>query len=113
LPDVTGGITVAGWVVSGVMQVFDVGVVSTEGIGGGRTLGNRSVGVVVVVVLVLPFLGHGGTGDDESGRSGQDKKSHDISSFLVLESRLRTPRPLHHSVKKIESRLGKLYIANL
>jgi hypothetical protein len=94
------------------MQVFDVGVVSTEGIGGGRTLGNGSVGVAVVAV-VLPFLGHGGTGDDESGRSGQDKKSHDISSFLVLESRLRTPRPLHHSKKKIESRLGKLYIANL
>jgi hypothetical protein len=37
---------------------------------------------------VLPFLGHGSTGDDESGRSGQDKKSHDriLVCFLFLKA---------------------------
>jgi hypothetical protein len=50
LPHVTIGIEIAVRVVSRVVQVLHVRVVSTEGIGGGGTLGNRSAGVVAVVV---------------------------------------------------------------
>jgi hypothetical protein len=49
-PDVTSSIAIAGRVVSGVAEVLDMRVVSTEDIGGGRTLGNGSVGIAVVVV---------------------------------------------------------------
>jgi hypothetical protein len=44
------GIEIAVRVVSRVVQVPHVSVVSTEGIGGSGTLGNRSAGVVGVVV---------------------------------------------------------------
>jgi len=50
LPYVAEGIAIAVRVVSRVLQVVHVRVVSTEGIGGGGTLGNRSAGVVGVVV---------------------------------------------------------------
>jgi hypothetical protein len=50
LPYVAEGIAIAVRVVSRVVQVLHVRVVSTEGIGGGGTLGNRSAGVVGVVV---------------------------------------------------------------
>jgi len=50
LPYVAVGIAIAVRVVSRVVQVLHVRVVSTEGIGGGGTLGNRSAGVVGVVV---------------------------------------------------------------
>jgi len=50
LPYVAVGIAITVRVVPRVVQVLDVRVVSTEGIGGGGTLGNRSVGVVGVVV---------------------------------------------------------------
>jgi hypothetical protein len=78
LPDVAGGIAIAGRVVSGVVQVLDVRVVSTEGVGGSsRNLGSGSVGGGVVVVVVL--RSHGGTtGDDDNCRSGQNRKSHDM-----------------------------------
>jgi hypothetical protein len=89
LDEVAGGIEVAGRVVSRVVQVLDVRGVSAERIGGGRTLGNGSVGVAVVVVVVL--RSHSSTSDDESGRSGQNKKSHDmILRFLFLKVERRT-----------------------
>jgi hypothetical protein len=50
LPYVAVGIAIAVRVVSRVLQVVHVRVVSTEAIGGGGTLGNRSAGVVGVVV---------------------------------------------------------------
>jgi len=50
LPYVAVGIDIAVRVVSRVVQVLHVRVVSTEGIGGGGTLGNRSAGVVAVVM---------------------------------------------------------------
>ena len=51
--DVASGIEVAGRVVSRVVQVLEVQLVSTEGIGGRRIFGNGSVGVAVVVVRSL------------------------------------------------------------
>jgi hypothetical protein len=93
LDEVAGGIEVAGRVVSRVVQVLDVRSVSAEGIGGGRTLGNGSAGVavVVLVVVVVVLRSHGSTSDDESGRSGQNKKSHDmILRFLFLKVERRT-----------------------
>jgi hypothetical protein len=81
---VAGGIAIAGRVVSRVAQVHDVRFVNTEGIGGGRTLGNGSVGVAVVVVL--RFLRRDSTSEDESGRCGQNKKSHDMILVSCFES---------------------------
>jgi hypothetical protein len=83
LPDVAGGIVIAGRVVSRVVQVLYVCVVSTEGVGGSsRNFGNGSVGGAVMVVL----RSHGCTTSDESSRSGQNKKSHDmILVFLFFK----------------------------
>jgi hypothetical protein len=82
---------VGGRVVSGVVQVLDVQVVSAEGIGGNGTLGNGSGGVALVV-LMLVLRSVGGTSDDESSRSGQNKSSHDmIPLFLFLKAERRTP----------------------
>ena len=74
LPDVAGGIVIASRVVSRVVQVLYVRVVSTEGVGGSsRNFGNGSVDGAVVVLR-----SHGGTTSDESSRSRQNKKSHDM-----------------------------------
>jgi hypothetical protein len=83
LPDVAGGIAIAGRVVSRVVQVLDVRVVSTEGVGGSsRNLGNGSVGGGVVVLR-----SHGGaTSDDDSSRSGQNRKSHDMILVFCFQS---------------------------
>jgi hypothetical protein len=59
------------------VQVPDVQVVSAEGIGGNRTVGDGSRGVALMV-LVLVLRGVGGPSDDESGGSSQNKKSHDM-----------------------------------
>jgi hypothetical protein len=81
LPDVASGVVVTGRVISRVAQVLEMSVVSTQGIGGSRTLGDGGVGFAVVVV-VFRSLSHGTTGEEEAGgRSGQDKKSHDHSFF--------------------------------
>jgi hypothetical protein len=77
---VASGIEITASVVSRIVQVLHVRFVSTKGIGGGGTLGNGSAVVVVVVVrdVVVDWLAsHGSTTDDESGRSGQNKQSHD------------------------------------
>ena len=50
LPYVAEGIAIAVRVVSRLVQALHVRVVSAQGIGGGGTLGNRSAGVVGVVV---------------------------------------------------------------
>jgi hypothetical protein len=94
------------------VQVPDVQVVSAEGIGGNGTLGSGSVdGVLAAGVVVLRSLG--GTSDDESGRSGQNKKSHDrILFFLFLKAKRRTPQRLSDPLQKVERRLGKLFIAD-
>jgi hypothetical protein len=70
---------VVGGVVTGIVQIPEDQLVSTERVGRSSALGSGSTvclsagGVMVVVVL----RSHGGTADGESGRSGQNKKSHD------------------------------------
>jgi hypothetical protein len=78
---------VGGRIVSRVLQVPYVQFVSTQGVGGNSTLDDGSL-VDVVPVMVL-LRGHSRTGDEESGRSGRNKKSsHDIPRFLVLNVEL-------------------------
>jgi hypothetical protein len=68
---------VGGRIVPGVVQVPDVQIVSTEGIGRNGTFGSFRGGSIGGVMMVVMLRSHGSTADGESGRSGQDKKSHD------------------------------------
>jgi hypothetical protein len=113
LPDVAGGIAIAGRVVSGVVQVLDVRVVSTEGVGGSsRNLGSGSVGGGVVVVVLRS---HGGTtGDDDNCRSGQNRKSHDMVLVFCF-SNLSVEPPngqTTHISQTVEPSFDKFYIAD-
>jgi hypothetical protein len=82
LSDVAVGVEIAVRIVSGVVQVLHVRVVITEAIGGNGALGSRrSAGVVELVVhgvvmVVDRLASHSSTTDSESGRRGQNKKSH-------------------------------------
>ena len=81
------------------MQVPEDQGVGAEGIGGNRTVGNGSGGVALVV-LMLVLRGVGGTSDDESSGSGENKKSHDvIPLFLFLKPKTENIRELNHLVQ--------------
>jgi hypothetical protein len=105
---------VVGRVVAGVVQIPQDQLVSTERIGRSSALRSGSTvclsvgGVMVVVVL----RSHRGTADGESGRSGQNKKSHDrILVFCFLKAKRRTPESLNDMAQQVETRFGKLFIA--
>jgi hypothetical protein len=70
---------VVGGVVAGVVQIPEDQLVSTERVGGSSALGSGSIGCLSVgaVMVVVVLRSVGGTSDGESGRSGQNKKSHD------------------------------------
>jgi hypothetical protein len=74
---------IGGRVVSRVVQIPDVQLVSTEGIGGDSTIGDGSgcAGGAGLVMMVVVLRCHGSASEGERGRSGQNNKSHD--GFLV------------------------------
>jgi hypothetical protein len=97
-------------VISRLADVPDVQIVRAQHIGRNSTVGNGSFGGGVVVVVVL--RSQGGAGEDERGRSGQNKNSHDrILVFLFLKVRRRTLGNLNDSIRKVEPRPGQLFIA--
>jgi hypothetical protein len=67
-------------VISRLADVPDVQIVRAQHIGRNSTVGNGSFGGGVVVVPVM-LRSVGSTGDEQSGRSGQNKKSHDRILF--------------------------------
>jgi hypothetical protein len=103
---------VVGGVVAGIVQIPEDQLVSTERIGGSSALGSGSIGCLSGVMVVVVLRSHGGTADGESGRSGQNKKSHDrILVFCFLKAKRRTPESLNDMAQQVETRFGKLFIA--
>jgi hypothetical protein len=68
---------------SGIVQIPEDQLVRTENIRRNSTLGDGSAGGGRIggVMMVVVLRSHGCTADGESGRSGQNKKSHDRILF--------------------------------